>query len=78
MLRVPGAGLGGVTPPDRAVVHTLVHQAPELVAEHRAVAVVQAPYVLQGSDVLLQGVIAPADMEQEAEKEGRHDDGVRS
>ena len=39
---------------------------------------VQAPYVLQGSDVLLQGVIAPADMEQEAEKEGRHDDGVRS
>ena len=67
-----------VTPPDGAVVHTLVHQTPELVAEHRAVAVVQAPDVLQGADVLVQGVITPGDMEQETEEERRHGDGVRT
>ena len=39
---------------------------------------VQAPDVLQGADVLVQGVIAPGDMEQETEKEGRHGDGVRT
>ena len=50
---VPGAGLGVITPPHTAVVHTLVHQTPELVTEHRAVAVVQAPDVLGGARPLL-------------------------
>ena len=77
VLRVSGAGLGLVTSDDCAVVDTPVHQAPELVAEHRAVAVVQTPNVLPGADVLLQGVIAPGhtDLDQEAEEERGHDDG---
>lgn len=78
VLHVPGAGLGVVTPRDGAVVHTLVHQTPELVAEHRAVAVVEAPDVLLGAGVLLQGVIAPGHTDKEQEAEEDHDgDGVK-
>ena len=69
MLRVSGAGLGLVTSDDCAVVDTPVHQAPELVAEHRAVAVVQTPNVLSGANILLQGVIAPGHTELDQETE---------
>ena len=40
------------------MVHTLVHQTPELVSQHRAVAVVQTPEV---SGVVLQWVVPGAD-----------------
>ena len=39
------------------MVHTLVHQTPELVPQHRAVAVVQTPQV---SGVVLQWVVPGA------------------